>query len=403
MRIFEDVDRSDSSPARYAESTAQFYARVGGPYWDSIRHVIETWFSHFCPGSMQDLRGRLRDQDDRQFNGAFFELYLHESLRRAGYQITCHPKLSGTTRRPDFLVSRDGDAFYLEAKTIGGAGDVAQGNRLKTVYDALNRLVSPNFFLSVEVETQGAIDLRTRPLRQHLTHWLAGLDPDEAADLLRIHSSLHQLPCTEWKAAGWHFIFRALPKAADRRGHDPKVRPVGMPGGVYAGFTDDVSPLRAALDDKGSAYGALDIPYVIAIATNTFSSDDFDVLNALYGTFQVQLGTTATGEMVSRGVRAPDGYWFGGHEWLHKNVSAVLIAKNLHPALITRAVPTLWEHPAPNRPIRPPSIWARATEVDGALTVQDPLIAPFDLFGFEHDWPPGEPFPRFNPSQGGAS
>lgn len=52
------------------------------------------------------VKGRARD--DEQFRSAFLELYLDESLIRAGYVVTIHPSVNGTTTHPDFLVERAG-------------------------------------------------------------------------------------------------------------------------------------------------------------------------------------------------------------------------------------------------------------------------------------------------------
>ena len=68
-----------------------------------------------------DLRQRFRSRDDEQFRSAFLELYLHESLIRAGYAVTIHPTVEGTTAHPDFLVGRDGERLYIEAIAPGSS------------------------------------------------------------------------------------------------------------------------------------------------------------------------------------------------------------------------------------------------------------------------------------------
>lgn len=394
MRVFDSIERSDSSPARHTESTSVFYNRVAGAFWDQIRDVVEDWFTNYAcePQARSDMRARLRKGDDRQFQGAFLELYLHASLRCAGFEVECHPTVAGTDRRPDFLATRGGQAFFLEAKAVVGVGEPAEGRRLAALYDGLNKLRSPNFFLAIDVEKQGPRELKAGPVRRELEVWLATLDADLVAARMQESSVWRDLPKKTIKVEGWEISFRALPKKQERRGDDPDVRPIGIYGSGRAAFIDDVSPLRRALQDKGSAYGVLPHPYVVAIGTQSMGDHEFDVLNTLYGTEQVQFLTTPNGVTTTRTVRAPDGYWYRGNHWSHPSVAGVLIVNQLHPGAVARVVPTLWDHPEPRTTFDPPDCWARATPTKGELQRFGARVSPAALFGLGEGWPVGEPF-----------
>jgi hypothetical protein len=366
---------------------------VEGPFWDDIRALIGDWFSRLCADAQKDVRARLRSSDDRQFLGAFLELYLHESLVQAGYAVTCHPEVSGQRRRPDFLAEKDGSSFYLEARFVSPShSETVAGRRLATVYDALNTLDSPNFFLGVEVNGQGVLDLRTRPLRNDLSAWLDGLDPDALGAVIE-RDGLSGLPVFPWEADGWSLAFRPLPKAAGSRGSGTGLRPIGLYGAGNAYWVDDTTPLRATLSDKGKAYGSLDRPFVVAVGTNSTSTDDWDVTNALYGAQGVQLGTTSSGESVTRTVRAPDGYWYGGDEWRHRSVSGVLVVRGLFPGSVGTMIPTLWEHPSPTHAFRTPPMWRRAVRGDTKIDYVGETVSPATLFSLPTPWPTGERFP----------
>jgi hypothetical protein len=169
VSIFSALDRTDPSPAAHGYGDFKFLDRVSGPYWDQVRDLIEDWFSRLCPDAQADVQGRLRSKDDRQSRGAFFELYLHECLLRMGYTVTCHPALEGTARRPDFLAEKDGRPIYVEARSAS-ASDVSIGAaaNVNAVYESLDRLESPNFFLWIEIIRQGARPLGAKPLRGRL-------------------------------------------------------------------------------------------------------------------------------------------------------------------------------------------------------------------------------------------
>jgi hypothetical protein len=253
MKIFSMTTRTDPSPAALGDGHFQFLDRVSGPYWDQVRHLIEDWFSRLCSESQGDVRGRLRSKDDRQFNGAFFELYLHECLLRMGYSVTCHPELEGTSRRPDFLAEKNGSSIYVEARSASSSDvAVSKSARVNTVYESLNKLDSPNFFLWIDVAKHGDDPLRARPLRGRLEKWLAELNPDEHSMKDRRRKDL---PAFSHEDAGWRIEFRAIPKSPDARGIEG-VRPLGIFGGGTAQWVQDDETIRGVLLDKGSAYGS---------------------------------------------------------------------------------------------------------------------------------------------------
>lgn len=393
MSIFSAAVRTDPSPAAHGEGRFRFLDRVSGPYWDQVRQLIENWFARLGPDVQADVRGRLRSKDDRQFRGAFFELYLHESLLRMGYKVTCHPVLEGTARRPDFLAEKDGRAMYIEARSASSSDNsAAAAARVNTVYKSLDLLDSPNFFLWIEVVRQGAGPLGAKPLRGRLENWLRGLDPDEYNGWSR--QDLPNLTYREERGdeeVAWVIEFEAIPKSPQARGKKG-LRPLGIFSGGATWLDDD--GIRGALSDKGSAYGQLGAPYVVAVASENIDLDEQEVLNVLYGTDAPEFRTSADGSEPYTYVRTPDGYWFRGDRWEHRHVSAVLVVKSLHPAFVGRQTHTIWEHPGPEHSVDALPIWRRAVcGADSPVRYIDPARNQADWFGLGEPWPMGDPFP----------
>src|SRR5699024_1387747 len=118
--LFDSSEREDGSPGAHQESTFAFLNRVAGDYWQYPRVLMQERLDRVeHDDEYHELRKRLRSRDDEQFRSAFLELYLHESLLRAGYQVTAHPEVAGSSSRPDFLAQRDGVRFYVEAIAPG--------------------------------------------------------------------------------------------------------------------------------------------------------------------------------------------------------------------------------------------------------------------------------------------
>jgi hypothetical protein len=334
----------------------------------------------------------LRSPLNRQFDAAFWELYLHECLFRLGYSVTLHPQMPGTTRRPDFLAVGESQRFIIEARAIVSSdADESADRRIRVIYDALDTIVSPNFFVWIDVQREGTTPPPTRGLRRKLESWLGTLDVDAVSATMAQQQDAGALPDFYWQHDGWHISFRAVPKSAQTRGREGS-RPLGIFGGGKAEWTDGANPLRKALREKGSAYGELDVPFVVALRGGSLTDDDYDLMNALYGTWQLQIMTAADGGVSTRDTRARDGFWVGPQGWRNSGVSAVLWANNIAPWTVANNVPTLWQHPDARHSIDVPSIWRRAYPSEGQMQFELPSVPISELFGLPSTWPPGEPF-----------
>jgi hypothetical protein len=381
MQVFDERTRLDPSPSRPLESLSQFLNRIHTPYWAAVRDLIENWFTRLPGKAQKDVRGRLRSKDNRQFHGAFWELYLHESLIQSGFEVECHPEVVGTRRVPDFLARRGGAAMYVEARTtFEQSVDPGDDKRLGQFLNALNRLEDPNFHLWVEVATQGPGDVKVGPLRSQLEKWLGELDPDETIQQLEASGEIDAVGAVAWEVEGWKLIVHPVPKSPGRRGLTGTPA-VGIHGPAEASMIDNVGPLRAALSDKGSAYGTLEYPFVIAIRSSNDFADDFDIEGALFGSSQVQFRRYENGQTTATEVRAPDGYWYAGDHWAHRNVSGVLIARSLMPWTVATDSPELWHHPDPERCVTEvPPLWRQAIPDETGLRRQDAQVTARDGF-----------------------
>jgi hypothetical protein len=386
--VFDDFVRHDDTVAHHVEPTAVFLNRVAGDYWDQIRELIEQWADTYPADAKPDLAGRLRSTDNRQWASAFWELYLHESLRRSGYDIAVHPTAPTSTRQPDFLVTRAAVEFYLEAKCIFGKPTDGEDGRLRGVFDAINQVLSPNFFVDLHIGRVGPRAPSTKGLRAELEKWLGSLDPDKVdpIDLLSETGERHR-----WSREGWELEFRPLPVRADARGKGNH-QPLGMWSSGDAQQVNEEAPLRDALKDKGSAYGQLDRPLVLALNMNTGFDRRFETMNALYGSAMVVFNHADSDS--AHETRSPNGYFGYPASWRHRHVAGVLIGPNIGPWIAGTVAPTLWAHPSPIAAVPALDIWHRAAlEGHHVETVAAPT-EPWELLGLTQIWPAGEPFPK---------
>lgn len=118
MTLFDDIARTDPSPASATEPSFTFLNRVASPHWGEVRALLERWFARFPAEHADALRDSFRSPLAGKHYAAWWELYLHELFTRLGYRIEIHPELPDSARRPDFGLRRGDEQLYVEAAVV---------------------------------------------------------------------------------------------------------------------------------------------------------------------------------------------------------------------------------------------------------------------------------------------
>ena len=182
MLLFDAGIRTEFGWKTESEPTFDYYNRSARPSVFAFRKMIEDWFSRFHEEDKKDLRERFRSPIEPNHPSAFFEIYLHELFGRLELELEPHPTIRGRGTHPDYLVSNHGAGqFYLEATLAGLPSRQEQGAdaRMGIVYDAINTIESPNFFVELEIKGAPSTAPPTQRLRRDLTEWLASLNADQ--------------------------------------------------------------------------------------------------------------------------------------------------------------------------------------------------------------------------------
>ena len=389
-RVFDDLACTDTSPQLYREDTFAFLNRVSGLLWDRIRGELELWYEAF-PDETGDVRARFRSRLPSQHFAAWWELYLHRLFSRLGFEIEVHPTVKGSTGRPDFTITRDGESLYVEAVMVESGIQEPGRHPLREAYvlDAINQIKAPAFLLSVQFKSVGVQSAPLRRLTDPIVAWLHRL-AENIDDLYEASNSGAEPQATEVAAGDWRLALRVIPLAPDQR-NLPYHRLIGI-GPITTGRTDDEERLGKALRRKRKRYGAPDRPLLVAALAVSGTMDDQSVAAALYGagTLSINLDTRET-----RYDRTPNGVWVGRRGLIGRRVSGVLMGHSLGMYSIGSVLPRLWHHPAPNHPVTTEFPFPTAHVVDDHLDYRDGTVTASDLLGIRVDWPgPEPPFPR---------
>ena len=324
-----------------------------------VRETLEDWFTRYPANHQASLRGEFRSKLESKHDAAFFELLLHELLRRRGCTVEVHPSVPGATTKPDFLVTPpSGEAFYLEATVVSDQSKEEAGREQlqHELEDALDGIDSPDFSFAVVTRD---FPEGSRPIRSVVDRIRRGL-PDLDYDVfMEKWPSLDLENGPRWRldepgwcqdGRGWEVDVYPVPRPPELRG-TPNERPVFLRSAAEMVEVHPEVALKEALEDKSSKYGDLDRPFVIAVNyTGGLNIVEMEILNGLLGTRRLRVETGPDGHRTTPW-RDSDGFWGYTGNPLHQGVSAVLMFNRAKPdnAATTRAA--VFGHPWASRPV----------------------------------------------------
>ena len=385
--LFEERERSYFGPRRWAEPHYSFLNRSAHPAEAGVRALMNRWYREYPETARADLRGRFRSKDIGQHTGALNELFLHALFRRLGYRIDVAPAGSDNRSRPDFLLASDAmPNFDLEA-TVAEVSGEERSRRLRAarIYDAIDRLDSPDFMLAIKSWSGPDIDPPTRNLRDELQKWLNGLD----VNLVPATPRLDDRPSYDFNYGSWQIEFWAIP-IEDKHLELDDDRMVGVRfTGIHK--LDSAGHIRRALEDKTTKYGPRDRPFVIVVsagADNPFISVR-SLRLALFG------HNTAVFDDQGRHVASrQNGSGVLWHHVLPVNtrVSGVILVKRLDAWNVSTRMPIYMENPWAEHPLLDvPSVFDRwfGSKDDPASIHRPAERGLSEVFDLPEGWPEG--------------
>jgi hypothetical protein len=126
---------------------------------------------------------------------------------------------------------------------------------------------------------------------------------------------------------GVEFLIRPYPRKGTRG--DAKERAIGVQWNEpFVGLPE--LPVRNAITGKAGEYGALALPYVIAVNSMSVQGREEHLLDAVFGSPAVQVSQTDQGSQFEN-VRRPDGAWFSAGGPQNTRVSAVIFTQRVDP------------------------------------------------------------------------
>ena len=363
--LFDEKDRDWTKPSPRAETTYSFYDRSALDEFARLRRMLQRWIDRLQPSKQGDFVSRMRHKgrgsanEEQLFQGAFFELVLHEFFLGTGGEIEVEPTVHGLT--PDFCVAEAGPEgtinYVVEATNIYFGGDFASNWNEQYALDVLNEIVSPDYFLWARTEG----DLISTPRKRDLKRPFEALIRNAIYNDVRKQYELSTFPGhrmltpsatvqhDDWTLTGWLIPVRNRPN---------KGRFVGIDPGK-ASVYDDIGKIKAELYGKADTYKRVD-NLIVALRGYGWPLDQLD--EALFGRsvldFYVANDPAYTGLIPPPRERQQlDGFWFNTGGPINEHVIGVLAFDELYPQSVGRATAVFYANPYIQKSIPP---WTRA-------------------------------------------
>lgn len=368
---------------RNGESSFEFFNRSARPEIQTARELLDEIASGYPADDVPEILARIRSGNDVHFKSATFELFLYAMLVRLGCTLKPHPELSnGSNSRPDFMVTTpDAEEFYLEAVLTSDSNEVDNSAEVRkgVVYDALSARPHQNFMIDIDGEGDPTSSPRGRKLAEEIHRWLDQLDPDQVISTID-NEGFDAVETYEWVHEGWNLEFRPIPLRQERRGKSKNLIGIFPASG---GYTDSWSPMRDAVKFKGSKYGKLDRPFIVAVNHSSFHLERIDEMQALYGQEEFTFSNGNEPKMT----RAPNGIWMGKSGAQYTRVSGVWIFNDLHLTSFASRKGTIYFNPWGVLPL--PNFLKRYPHAIPANNKMEyhSGISLIELFGLHEKWP----------------
>ncbi|MGS2763760.1 hypothetical protein [Sinomicrobium sp. M5D2P9] len=346
MVLFDDTTERIDGPADNNENTYNYFHKSSRRDIGIIRNQLEKWFGQYPDVEKKELKGRFK----KDWESAFYELFLYNLFRKLGYEIKIHPKVEGTNKRPDFLISGKDHKIYVEAKVCYDQSEAERAYERKRnqFYDQLNKVRIRGFYLRiVELNFISNKQPKVKELITKIEGSIASYDPGSITGQL-MEYGLGACPEITYGNEDFNIIIQPIPVDKPKR---QKIieRPIGMfPFETFIGGGE--KSLRESILKKAKRYGKFDLPYLIcinALGKKTSKGDDME--NVIWGTLQYTYSTDPRNRN-GRMTRKNDGIFFNGGEKRLRHLSGVLVTK-VFSSNIPNASYWFYKNPFANNPL----------------------------------------------------
>lgn len=342
IKLFDKTSEFIEGPASNNENSFNYYHKSNRVDIKIIRVTLEDWFSKYPETEKKELKIRFK----KEFDSAFFELFLHELFYKLGYEIVIHPELKDSNKRPDFLIIKNGKQTYVEAKICFDKTEVEMAfeHLQNEFYDQLSKVKIKGFLLAIEeVNFITKKQPRIKELIVKIENEVAKLDPIQVTKDIQKYG-FEECPGIEYENKDFNIIVKPMPLIESKKDTISE-NPIGMfPFESFWGGGEE--SLRQSILKKSNRYGKFEIPYLICINALGKKSGKNDIENLVWGSLQYTYSTNPK-DKDGKFTRKSDGIFNNSGKAQLKNVSGIIFTK-IFPSNIPNAKYWMYKNPFAN-------------------------------------------------------
>jgi len=378
--LFDSIERTYMEAAKHNENTYDYYNISARKDIAIVRDTLEDWFCNYPKNEKKELKSRFK----KDFDSAFYELFLYQLFYKLGYNIIIHPDLPSSPKKPDFLVSKDDLEIYVEAKVVKNKTKEQEAfeRKINEFYDNLNKLNSGAFLLHIEhfnvlTEKQPS----TKGIISYIEDELQKINPDLLNDEID-KDGIDKLPVIEYNNGDIHIIVKPIPVIPSARME--KKRPIGIyPAETFWGGGEE--SLKDSIEKKAKRYGKLDKPFIVCMnSLDIMTSGKIDVDNAIWGSL-VWSWSTNPEDRDEKWIRQLDGVFLDKKGARLKNLTGVFVSK-ICPHNIPVANYWFYEHPFTENKVDFKKIGLKFNYVEERHFVDNTGDDLDEILGIPKDW-----------------
>ena len=282
MKIFTDKPRDYEGIRTPGESTIDFLDRSSFPWASDVRQYLNKWVEKYPSNEVADLLSRMHND----IESPFYELFLHELFSQLEFDITIHPELPESSKKPDFLIKNGINSAYLEARLVTETSDSERTMkaRKEQILNQINKsLKSQSFFISIrELALKSNQTGSLKHFIRQLDDFINNKDPDLVEAIYESRGIFDDYGTFVYENDNVYISVGLIPRKKEYR-DQPQDRIIGITGGG-ARWLDTVTAIRTRITKKSGKYGQLNKPFIIGLnLTSPFGLHWDDIIDALYG------------------------------------------------------------------------------------------------------------------------
>lgn len=309
----------------------EIYKNSNDPLAVMGRLRLNSWLRDWNFRDKKDLLARLNSDSAADHDGALWELYLNSLFRHLGFHVERDP-LKAKGKTPDFLISRYGKRYYVEATSVSRGPSTPIQKHWENLVNKVDEIERDDYSIAFNPTQTSNRAPRPNQIIKQINAFLDSLDYEEVC-----HSGIWNRPEFPVKDNDWEIRVSPIPK----RPKGDSLFFIAICGSADSALISDLEDLRSKISKKRKRYGRLNAPFIIAILENSFagSYDRWHRFGALFGNEALQL--SPNGE--TKSIRIENGIWSARKK--ESYVEGLLLVDRLQTTFLQLGLPELWINP----------------------------------------------------------